>query len=306
MIWQKHKAKKNQRDNIETPSTNSDLPKESECVINDYNDKHSKTTTDKKLLSYTRNDILICATNGKIYALEKHTGVRIWRAEFPTGSKSIFSTGSMGGVVSIFISDQNRVIVGSMGKAGCLDLFTGEKIWVNKMKGCGYEEVGVICSPSYVIQPQQRQLTENNNNVQTPPKYYEKDKLLNKKQVVVLCSAGKCLGMNVETGEELWQFECPKGGYSIPAILVDPERGSTVVYVGCGTQLYCLNTINGQLLWQIEVTKATMNRNYMTLATPWSSRLAAEAHSSFNQFPLAQQQSENRTGTNAATTSDGS
>ena len=64
--------------------------------------------------------------------------------------------------------------------------------------------------------------------------------------------------------------------------------------------------MNGKLIWQVKVTNAIMGRYYMTLATPWSSRLAAESHSSFNQFPVVQQQSENRTGTNVAGTPDGS
>ena len=134
MVWQSKKTKKNQRADIEGSLSSSDLSKDNKNSVDIHNDRNSNTTPDSKTLSYTRNGILICATNGKIYALEKYTGVRIWRAEFPTGSKSIFSTGSMGGVISIFISDQNRVIVGSMGKAGCLDLFTGKEIWVNKMK----------------------------------------------------------------------------------------------------------------------------------------------------------------------------
>ena len=83
---------------------------------------------------FTRNDILVCATHGKIYAVHKRNGARIWRSDFPKGSTSLFSVGSMGGIVSIFITDQDDLIIASSGKTACLDLYTGAEKWVNKMK----------------------------------------------------------------------------------------------------------------------------------------------------------------------------
>ena len=89
---------------------------------------------------------------------------------------------------------------------------------------------------------------------------------------------------------ELWRFDCPKGGYRLPVALVDPEGGSTTVYVGVGTRLYCLDAITGELKWEVKITNAKMTLGYMTLATPWSSRLSAEAHTAFAQFPVVQQE----------------
>lgn len=77
---------------------------------------------------FNRNDILVCATHGKIYAIHKRTGARIWRTDFPTGGQ--------GGVVSLFVTDYNTVIAGARGRTACLDLMTGNPVWVNKMPVC--------------------------------------------------------------------------------------------------------------------------------------------------------------------------
>lgn len=93
---------------------------------------------------------------------------------------------------------------------------------------------------------------------------------------------------------ELWRFKCPKGGYKIPTALVDPSteyHRQHNVYVGCGKMIYCLDAQGGDLKWSTKISNAKMGQGYMTLATPWSSRLAAEAHTAFNQFPSAQQES---------------
>lgn len=96
---------------------------------------------------------------------------------------------------------------------------------------------------------------------------------------------------------DLWLFKCPKGGYKIPTALVDPPteyQQQQNVYVGCGKMIYCLEARSGDLKWSTKISNAKMGQNYMTLATPWSSRLAAEAHTAFSQFPSAQQESAAR------------
>jgi outer membrane protein assembly factor BamB len=75
--------------------------------------------------NFDRNDILICATHGKIYAIHKRDGSRLWRASFPTGA--------FGGIVSLFVTDYDKLVVGANGKTACMDLMTGETEWVNKM-----------------------------------------------------------------------------------------------------------------------------------------------------------------------------
>ena len=108
--------------------------KAEKAALDNDSDDGTSTKSVAAPSSFTRNDILLCSTGGKIYAIHKHTGARLWRTEFPTGSKSRFSIGSAGGIVSLFITDQDRVIIAATGKAAALDLLTGEVLWVNKMK----------------------------------------------------------------------------------------------------------------------------------------------------------------------------
>jgi len=74
---------------------------------------------------FNRNDILICATAGKLYAIHKRDGTRLWRSKYPTGA--------YGGIVSLFVTDTNKLLAGTEGKTACMDLMTGEELWMNKM-----------------------------------------------------------------------------------------------------------------------------------------------------------------------------
>lgn len=89
-----------------------------------FSDSDSESIDITETPSFTRNDILVCATYGKVYAVHKRNGSRLWRASF----------GAMGGVVSVFVTDYDRVIAAGNGKTVCLDLYTGKQFWINKMK----------------------------------------------------------------------------------------------------------------------------------------------------------------------------
>ncbi|KAG1437085.1 hypothetical protein G6F56_013276 [Rhizopus delemar] len=92
-----------------------------------FQKKDSESDTEIEVYdnNYQRDDILLCATNGKIYALHKKSGSKLWGVKFPTGA--------MGGIISIFVTDYDKVIAGAYGKTACLNLMTGETLWVNKM-----------------------------------------------------------------------------------------------------------------------------------------------------------------------------
>ena len=74
---------------------------------------------------FTRNDILVCATHGYIYAIHKSNGMNIWTAKFPKGA--------MGNVVSLFVTDEDKLIVGSRGRTAGMNLLNGQTLWLNKM-----------------------------------------------------------------------------------------------------------------------------------------------------------------------------
>jgi outer membrane protein assembly factor BamB len=72
------------------------------------------------------DNILICSTNGRIYGIHKENGKCLWRKTFSRG----FSTG----IISLFVTDSDKVIAGTNGKTSCMDIMTGDIIWINNMK----------------------------------------------------------------------------------------------------------------------------------------------------------------------------
>ena len=71
-------------------------------------------------------DIIVCARRDKVYAVHKKDGRRLWRIKSPIGSS--------GGIISIFVTEDFKVLLGANGKAACIELMTGKQVWTQKMK----------------------------------------------------------------------------------------------------------------------------------------------------------------------------
>lgn len=89
-----------------------DTEDQSECDLSFSSDR-----------SFTKNDILICASYGNIYAIHKTDGSGLWKSAFKAG----------GGVISLFVTDEDKIIAGAFGKTACFDLMDGSMIWTNNM-----------------------------------------------------------------------------------------------------------------------------------------------------------------------------
>lgn len=158
-------------------------------------------------------------------------------------------------------------------------------------KGFGYQEVSVISTPSRILTPKKEPVSD------APPNYSESLGL--GAPIIFGCSRGKVMAINPESGEELWRYNCPGGWYNIPVAIVDPpslqdEEYTQCVYVGSGKWVYCLQSQTGQVVWSTKVSTSVFGLCYMTLATPWNSRLAAEAYTAFSQNPSAQARDRER------------
>lgn len=99
--------------------------------------------------------------------------------------------------------------------------------------------------------------------------------------------------MDSLTGKRLWSTFMLGGGIRIPTTLIDPPsveegRARGLLYAGGGRVLYCLDVKSGYLLWKKEISNCSFGYGFMTMATPWSSRLAAETYTAFSQNPVAQ------------------
>ncbi|KAI8049380.1 PQQ-like domain-containing protein [Thamnidium elegans] len=228
---------------------------------------------------FSRQDLLICATHGAVYGIHKKDGTKLWKTKIQASAS----------VISVFVTDNDKLIVGAFGKTYCLSMMTGEVVWKNKMPGFGYGEVSVISTPSKVLQPPPLQ-QEGEEEDRLPPNY---DQVSQDLPIVISCSEGKVMAINIETGETSWTYNCPGGWYNIPVAIVEPSnwesgRPNQLVYIGAGKWVYCLNARTGNVIWSVQVSTARLGYDFMTLATPWSSRLAAESHSAFSQNPVAQ------------------
>ncbi|KAI9244330.1 quinon protein alcohol dehydrogenase-like superfamily [Helicostylum pulchrum] len=234
---------------------------------------------------FSRTDLLICASNGSIYAIHKQDGTKLWKAKI----------GSSAAVISLFVTDSDKLVAGGFGKTHCIDLMTGNIIWTNKMPGFGYSEVSVATTPSKILYPSTVVPTVESSEI-LPPHY---DQVTEDKQIIISCSEGKAMAIDLESGETRWTYNCPGGWYNIPVTIIEPSnweagRPHQLVYVGSGKWVYCLNASSGHVIWSVQVSNATFSSDYMTLATPWSSRLAAESHSAFSQNPSGQAMSMQR------------
>ena len=76
--------------------------------------------------SIKSSDIIVCARRDKIYAVHKEDGRRLWRIKSPIGSS--------GGIISIYVTEDYKVLLGASGKAACIELRTGKHLWTQKMK----------------------------------------------------------------------------------------------------------------------------------------------------------------------------
>lgn len=159
------------------------------------------------------------------------------------------------------------------------------------------EEVSLLTTPSRFLSPKKHpndiaSTASHHGQDDLPPPDYDREEVQDK-AVVIASSRGKVMGIDIDTGDTLWVYKCPGGGFNIPVSIVEPPsledgRPHQLVYVGSGKWVYCLKATTGDVVWSVKVSNAHWGYSYMTLATPWSSRLAAEAYSAFSQNPSAQ------------------
>jgi outer membrane protein assembly factor BamB len=81
------------------------------------------------------NDLVFLGLKNRVTALGKSDGQIVWTTELP------------GGLITDFVNlscDDRRVFAYSYGQIHCLDLFSGQLLWSNALKGHGYG-IASIC-----------------------------------------------------------------------------------------------------------------------------------------------------------------
>jgi hypothetical protein len=83
------------------------------------------------------SDILLLGLNKHVTAFHRANGTVLWKTKLPDSSAGAFVT---------VISDSQRVYACCMGAITCLDLFSGEVLWADPLRGYGYGISG-LCLP---------------------------------------------------------------------------------------------------------------------------------------------------------------
>ena len=81
------------------------------------------------------NDFVFVGLRNCVTALGKNDGQIVWTTQLPGGMGTGFVTVSC---------DDRRVFACAAGKIHCLDVFSGQLLWTNPLKGLGYD-IASIC-----------------------------------------------------------------------------------------------------------------------------------------------------------------
>ncbi|CAG8551036.1 12726_t:CDS:1 [Funneliformis mosseae] len=207
--------------------------------------------------SSTEN-LLVCSTAGKVIAINKKDGTRVWKTKL---------SGVESGVGALFVFD-NKVYVGMNGYLIALNLADGTVIWNNPLSTMWWSEVSVIVTG-----------TNSNSNASS----YK-----SQGSVVLVGSFGKVCGIDPDLGGTLWKNELKGAGFKLPCLMLDSSAPDAVL-VGCGKRLYKINIYNGQTIWEHKLSNVLLAPSCVTMATQQSSLQAAFTYTGFNNNPIAQQ-----------------
>ncbi|KAI8990989.1 hypothetical protein BDF20DRAFT_903893 [Mycotypha africana] len=221
----------------------------------------------RKKSDFSSTDVLICATHGKIYALHK--------------------LNAFGGAISLFIEEQNKLFAGAGGKIACLNVLTGDTMWVNRIPGFGTDDVAISSSIRMPVTNDDAirvsgttddedfetisEIVDGSADEVSPDVNTSKESL--ETHLVFTGSRGIVLAMNSETGNIVWSYNCPGGYYKTPVIVVEPSNHLSklhpyqVLYIGAGNWVYCLKARTGGVLWSVKVSSIKSGANYMALAS---------------------------------------
>ena len=83
------------------------------------------------------SDILLVGLKKSVTAFHRANGTLLWKTQLPNGNGAAFIT---------LVSDTQRVYATCAGAITCLNLFSGEVLWSDALRGYGYGIAGV-CLP---------------------------------------------------------------------------------------------------------------------------------------------------------------
>lgn len=158
--------------------------------------------------------------------------------------------------------------------------------------------MSVLATPSTQLQYQSCNASES-------PPSYEPSKS-NPSPLVLACSNGLVIAIHLKSGITQWVYHCAVNSHQLPVAIIEPTNASThktTVFVGISDTVHSLDAKTGKHNWTTRLTDAFFSKlqnkrflfgpKYITLASSWSSKLALETHTSFNQNPVIRCSSDN-------------
>ena len=91
----------------------------------------------------TSNDLIFLGLKNRVSAITKSDGRILWTSQLP---------GSLGDGFVTLNCDGKHVYAYNRGQLHCLELFSGNILWTNTLKGFGYG-VASICIPGFPTAP---------------------------------------------------------------------------------------------------------------------------------------------------------
>ncbi|KAI8988856.1 quinon protein alcohol dehydrogenase-like superfamily [Pilobolus umbonatus] len=231
-----------------------------------------RTVTSNKPSIYPVNklNILLCSSHGTVYAVNKANGAPIWSTRFPLSA--------LDSVISLFVTDSDKVIAASKGMTVCMELYSGSILWKNCMSGFGYEQMSLVGISTQISLPS----IGNNSSISHGTS--------SQSSIIFAASRGNVIAIDCDNGQQIWGFNCPGSRLGLPNLIVEKAypgspHSEGVLYIASDGWLYCLTTDTGRLVWSKKVSAGGMGKTLMALATPMSSAIAARTNTSFNQNP---------------------
>jgi outer membrane protein assembly factor BamB len=210
---------------------------------------------DYEIMTIQPENLLVCSTAGKIYAISKIDGSQIWKTVL---------CGVHDGVGSLFVFG-DKVYVGMNGFLIALNLINGTEVWRNPLSGMGYNEVSLLVT---------------NINSEGEGTSYD-----SQSSIVIVASYGRVYGIRSESGDILWKNKLKNGGRDMPSLIIDsPDK----ILVGCGKLVYKINIYDGKTIWQKKISNCLLGCSHVTMATHQSSLQNAFSYTGFCSNPIAQ------------------
>ncbi|KAI9244328.1 hypothetical protein EDC94DRAFT_629727 [Helicostylum pulchrum] len=212
---------------------------------------------------YYSNEVLICATKGYIFALRKTNGQIIWKLKIDSSTCT----------ASLFITDNDTIIVGTSNQTFSIDLMTGKINWANTLPRVEYKEVTVVANPSPQLQYQSFNTEEHEFGLPPPYELSEGQHT----PYILACSKGLVTAIRPKTGTTQWTYSFPVNVQQVPVAIIEPPTkhiNKPIVFIGISSTAYSLDAETGKLNWATQLSYTGFGSKYITVASSWSSKLS--------------------------------